>query len=124
MIAPERDVVRVEELAGPRGGRTLVLHLSCGCFLTRSSKAPPPKRARCTPCAVMRDRPDLAMVVLNRRELELVCRLVDAYRAAVHERVQHAGVVVDPRTEAPLVDGLLLGLERAKSQWAQRGGDL
>lgn len=115
--APERDVVRVEELAGPRGGRTLVLHLSCGCFLTRSSKAPPPKRARCTPCAVMRARPDLAVVVVNRGELELLYRLVDVYRDAVHERV-HA------TAEAKLVDGLRLGLERAKSQWAQRGGDM
>lgn len=41
-----------------------------------------------------------------------------------HERVQHAGVKLDPRAEAKLVDGLRLGLERAKSQWAQRGGDL
>lgn len=51
--APERDVVRIEELRGPRGGRTLVLHLSCGCFLTRSSRLPPPKRARCIPCSVL-----------------------------------------------------------------------
>jgi len=108
--APWRDVTRIEELRGPRGGRMLVMHLSCGCFLTRSSRLPPPKRARCTPCAVLAAHPDLAVVVLNRRELELVHRLV--------EHRTHVDC-----TEEMFVDGLLLGLARAKSQWAQRGGD-
>lgn len=115
MTAPERDVVRIEEHRGPRGGRTLVLHLSCGCFLTRSSKLPPPKRARCIPCAVMMGTrvlggpdPDRVLVVLERDELVLAYKLVDVYRDAVCERS-------DNDRERPLVERLLAKLrERAK----------
>ena len=64
--APERDVVRVEERTGPRGGRVLVLHLSCGCFLTRVNRLPPPKKARCIPCSVYGARTDVERAILKR----------------------------------------------------------
>lgn len=52
--APLRDVVRVLEEEGLRGGRVQVLILSCGCFKTCriSLDRPPPAQARCTVCFV------------------------------------------------------------------------
>lgn len=60
---PERDVVKVEEQRGARGARLWILHLSCGCLVTRSGRLPPPKTARCTPCAVFGDPPDVMHVM-------------------------------------------------------------
>lgn len=52
MKAPMRDVTRVIELDGERGGKLLVCVLSCGCFTTRRAKRPP-KKAPCIACFVM-----------------------------------------------------------------------
>lgn len=41
--APMRDVVRVLDLDGERGGKMLVCVLECGCFATRRAKTPPKK---------------------------------------------------------------------------------
>lgn len=49
--APMRDVVRVMEVAGTRGGVMLVHVLSCGCFLTRRAKTPV-KKSPCVACFV------------------------------------------------------------------------
>lgn len=46
-----RDVVRVLELDGERGGRLLVCVLECGCFATRRQKTPP-QRMPCVACFV------------------------------------------------------------------------
>lgn len=52
MKAPVRDVVRVIEMEGERGGRLLVCVLDCGCFATRRSRLPPPKKIPCIACFV------------------------------------------------------------------------
>jgi hypothetical protein len=72
-----RDVVRVLELKGERGGRLLVCVLSCGCFSTRRSTTPP-KRMPCVACFVQEqlgdDRCDRAAEALVR-----ALRLYDGY---------------------------------------------
>lgn len=50
--APVRDVTRVIEMEGERGGRLYVCVLDCGCFATRRSRLPPPKRIPCVACFV------------------------------------------------------------------------
>lgn len=49
--APSREVVRVLEMEGERGGHLLVCVLSCGCFATRRAKTPP-KSMPCVACFV------------------------------------------------------------------------
>jgi hypothetical protein len=51
MKAPMRDVVRVLEMEGERGGHLLVCILECGCFATRRQKTPP-QRMPCVACFV------------------------------------------------------------------------
>lgn len=50
--APIRDVVRVLEQEGPRGGLILVLVLSCGDYVTMRTKRLPPTRVSCDGCFV------------------------------------------------------------------------
>lgn len=78
VIAPERDVVRVIEVAGPRGGRLFAHLLDCGCTLTLRAKEPK-KRARCISCAV---RSEVQAELLGVDPLELVLvegKVVDQY---------------------------------------------
>lgn len=49
--APIRDVVKVLELEGEKGGHMLVLVLDCGCYKTTRSKRPP-KTTPCIACFV------------------------------------------------------------------------
>jgi len=49
MTAPVREVTRVMELRGPRGGLILVHVLECGCFVTRRT---PATRIPCISCWV------------------------------------------------------------------------
>jgi hypothetical protein len=51
MKAPRRDVVRVLEVDGERGGKILVCILECGCFATRRGKRPP-QSMPCIACLV------------------------------------------------------------------------
>lgn len=51
MRAPMREVVRVLEMDGERGGRLLVCILDCGCFATRRANRPP-KRMPCVACFI------------------------------------------------------------------------
>lgn len=51
-MAPEREVVRVFEIDGPRGGKLLVHVLECGCSHTVGGRARPKKRVRCVSCLV------------------------------------------------------------------------
>lgn len=68
--APRKDVVKVRELTGPRGGRVLVMQLECG-HLVWQRRSHPPLSLRCvscwwdaeSPCTDARDavgRPDTA----------------------------------------------------------------
>lgn len=52
--APLREVVRVVEVRGPRGGTIHALVLSCGCFMTRRLKdgKRPPLEVPCLACFV------------------------------------------------------------------------
>jgi hypothetical protein len=49
--APRREVVRVIEMDGERGGVILVCILECGCFATRRAKTPP-RSMPCVACFV------------------------------------------------------------------------
>ena len=48
-LAPQKDVVEVRELPGPRGGVTMVMRLECGHMVWRRMKRPP-QTMRCVMC--------------------------------------------------------------------------
>ncbi len=45
--APLRDVVKIREMEGPRGGKKYVMQLSCGCLVWGRV---PKTKLRCVPC--------------------------------------------------------------------------
>jgi hypothetical protein len=53
--APLRDVVRVFESTGPRGGRELVHVLECGCWVVNRRQIPA-KRVRCIGCRIREEQ--------------------------------------------------------------------
>lgn len=48
---PMREITKILELTGPRGGREYVLVLSCGCYLVQRQR-PVKTVARCCACWV------------------------------------------------------------------------
>lgn len=49
VVAPRRDVTRIIEVVGPKGGIILVHLMACGHYMTRRTRA---KSTNCIACAV------------------------------------------------------------------------
>lgn len=105
--APERDVVRVLECAGPRGGILYVHVLSCGCFRTFRKVM---TKATCIAC--------FAVEQLSGVTADRFFQVYAAVRCSVCGKLERCRVYRDQERETPKI------VLPTNWRYGSRGGDM